>query len=108
MITGASLRRRTEAAHLVEHSAGGLDHWSNGLLLRIDLHRLFDDNVLAICPETLTVHVDPDAQAEDPDLQQYDGHVITGLCRPIDAANLVMRWERYQRRLERSKFAEGT
>lgn len=108
VITGASLRRRTEAAHLVEHSAGGLDHWSNGLLLRIDLHRLFDDNVLAICPETLTVHVDPDAQAEDPDLQQYDGHVITGLCRPIDPANLVMRWERYQRRLERSKFAEGT
>lgn len=103
VITGASLRRRTEAAHLVEHSAGGLDHWSNGLLLRIDLHRLFDDNVLAICPETLTVHVDPVAQAEDPDLQQYDGHVITGLCRPIDPANLVMRWERYQRRLELTK-----
>ncbi|HGY5113279.1 TPA: HNH endonuclease [Citrobacter freundii] len=103
VITGASLRRRTEAAHLVEHSAGGLDHWSNGLLLRIDLHRLFDDNVLASCPETLTVHVDPDAQAEDPDLQQYDGHVITGLCRPIDPANLVMRWERYQRRLELTK-----
>ena len=99
VITGASLRRRTEAAHLVEHSAGGLDHWSNGLLLRIDLHRLFDDNVLAICPETLTVHVDPQALVEDPDLQQYDGHVITGLCRPIDPANLVTRWERYQHRL---------
>lgn len=108
VITGASLRRRTEAAHLVEHSAGGLDHWSNGLLLRIDLHRLFDDNVLAICPETLTVHVDPDALAEDHDLQQYDGNPINGLRRPIDPANLVMRWERYQRRLERSKLAEGT
>ncbi|HFM4729428.1 TPA: hypothetical protein ACG7MP_004962 [Escherichia coli] len=51
----------------------------------------------------MTVHVDPVAQAEDPDLQQYDGHVITGLCRPIDPANLVMRWERYQRRLELTK-----
>lgn len=94
------MRRRTEAAHLVEHSAGRLDHWSNGLLLRIDLHWLFDDNILAIFPETLTVHIDPDALAEDPDLQQYDGNPINGLHRPVDPANLVMRWKCYQRRLD--------
>jgi len=106
VITGASLRRRTEAAHLVEHSVGGVDHWSNGLLLRIDLHRLFDDNVIAVCPDTLTVHVDPDALADDPDLRQFDGHPIAGLRRQINPANLAKRWEQFQRRLSMIKLSE--
>ncbi|WP_438437844.1 HNH endonuclease [Kluyvera sichuanensis] len=97
VITGASLRQRTEAAHLVEHSAGGLDHYSNGLLLRVDLHRLFDAGIIAICPETLTVHVNPAALADDPDLQQYHSKPIAELRRAIDPANLVARWERFQR-----------
>lgn len=99
VITGARLRQRTEAAHLTEHSAGGVDHYTNGLLLRVDLHRLFDAGVIAICPETLTVNVEPDALTDDPDLQQYHGKKIAELRRPIDPANLVERWEHFQCRL---------
>lgn len=105
VITGAALRERTEAAHLTEHKAGGADHYTNGLLLRIDLHRLFDAGVIAICPETLTVHVEPDALADDPDLQQYHGKPIAELRRPIDPANLAERWRHFQRRLRMIELA---
>jgi hypothetical protein len=36
----------------------------NGLLLRADLHTLFDLNFLGIEPDTLTVRVHPSAQKE--------------------------------------------
>lgn len=41
VITGSRLRQRTEAAHLMEHRNGGVDHYTNGLLLRHDIHDLF-------------------------------------------------------------------
>lgn len=96
VITGARLRQRTEAAHLVEHKTGGADHYTNGLLLRVDLHRLFDAGLLAICPEDLAVYVRADALADDPDLQQYHGKHIAELHHPIDPANLEARWTTFQ------------
>lgn len=96
VITGAALRLRTEAAHLIEHSAGGPDHWSNGLLLRTDIHELFDAGLLAICPDTLNVYVRVDALATDLDLAAYHGKPIAELRRPIDPANLVARWAVFQ------------
>ena len=43
-----------EAAHIVPARAGGREILSNGILLRVDLHRLFDSNPpkFEICPET--------------------------------------------------------
>jgi hypothetical protein len=46
-----------EAAHILPFSQGGLDTVSNGLLLRADLHTIFDLNLLRIDPETRTVRV---------------------------------------------------
>ena len=44
-----------EAAHIEEHSKSGLNALSNGLLLRSDLHVLFDEGLLKIHPETRAV-----------------------------------------------------
>lgn len=52
-ITGCSVREALEAAHIRPVSKSGTDEASNGLLLRADLHRLFDSGHLAIDPETL-------------------------------------------------------
>jgi len=52
-----------EAAHIVGHAESGNSSLTNGLLLRADLHGLFDLNLLRIDPESRTVVVD--ARAKD-------------------------------------------
>ena len=54
-----------EAAHILLHADSGLNHSDNGILLRSDLHSLFDDGLLRIDPATLTVVLDP-SLAETP------------------------------------------
>ena len=48
-----------EACHILEHSICGVNKSENGLLLRADLHDLFDNNYLVIHPEKLTIHLHP-------------------------------------------------
>lgn len=40
-----------EAAHILPHHAGGPNEVSNGILLRADLHRLFDRGYVTVTPE---------------------------------------------------------
>ncbi|MGP8247772.1 MAG: HNH endonuclease, partial [Bryobacteraceae bacterium] len=49
-----------EAAHIVPYADGGKDQITNGLLLRADLHRLFDQHKIRIDPVTRTVIVSCD------------------------------------------------
>jgi len=46
-----------EAAHIHRYSAGGVHEVSNGLLLRSDLHRLFDRGYLTVDSRKLTIVV---------------------------------------------------
>jgi hypothetical protein len=46
-----------EAAHLRPHALSGLNRSTNAVLLRADLHCLFDDGLLAIHPVTLAVEL---------------------------------------------------
>lgn len=48
-----------EAAHILLHAHTGLNETNNGLLLRSDLHILFDDGLLRIDPDSLRVSLDP-------------------------------------------------
>jgi putative restriction endonuclease len=57
-ITGDSPTEVLEAAHIVSHADSGINHSKNGLLLRADIHSLFDSNLLRIEPETLKVTID--------------------------------------------------
>ena len=54
-ITGCDAQEALEAAHIIPYSETENNHLSNGLLLRADLHTLFDLNLIAIDP-----HTDPD------------------------------------------------
>lgn len=58
-ITGCNAQEALEAAHIRAYSETGNNHPSNGLLLRADLHTLFDLNLISIEPETMTVHIAP-------------------------------------------------
>lgn len=100
VITGSRLRQRTEAAHLVEHRNGGVDHYTNGLLLRHDVHDLFDANMIAIHPVTLEINILPEALAVDHDLAAYKGECIKPLRKPINTEFLKQRWQVFQHRLQ--------
>jgi hypothetical protein len=58
VITGTSQKQVLEAAHIINHSKNGLNSNENGLLLRADIHKLFDQGLLQIHPDKLTVHLD--------------------------------------------------
>jgi ribosomal protein L37AE/L43A len=55
--TGVAPTRVLEAGHLYSYAELGVHHEHGGLLLRRDIHRLFDDGWLAVDPETLRVDV---------------------------------------------------
>jgi hypothetical protein len=56
-ISGWATEEVLEAAHIVPYRGKETNHLDNGLLLRADLHTLFDIGQLAIDPETLRVIV---------------------------------------------------
>jgi hypothetical protein len=58
-ITGCAVVDVLEAAHIVPYRGPQTNHVSNGLLLRSDLHALFDLHLLEIDPETYSVLIDP-------------------------------------------------
>ncbi len=59
-ITGYSVKDVLEAAHIVPYLGVKTNHPSNGLILRSDLHKLFDSFKITVNPDTLTVCVAPD------------------------------------------------
>lgn len=50
-ISGCEVEAVLDACHILSHAAGGPTKASNGLLLRRDLHRLFDLGLIAVDPE---------------------------------------------------------
>jgi hypothetical protein len=52
MITGSTDEEVLEACHIVPDSIDGEYHTGNGLLLRADLHKLFDEGLMSINPHT--------------------------------------------------------
>ncbi len=56
-MTGERTLPALEAAHIHRYSRGGDHSLSNGLLLRSDLHKLFDLGYLSIEPNTLKIRV---------------------------------------------------
>jgi ribosomal protein L37AE/L43A len=55
--TGDAPARVLEAGHLYSYAELGVHHEHGGLLLRRDIHRLFDDGGLAVDPDNLRVDV---------------------------------------------------
>lgn len=58
-VTGCKVQALLEAAHIIPYLGTTTNHIQNGLPLRADIHTLFDLQLLAIDPETLTVLLDP-------------------------------------------------
>lgn len=61
--SGGAPERVLEAGHLYSYAQLGEHHAHGGLMLRRDIHRLFDDGLLAVQPDRLRIDVAPDLAA---------------------------------------------
>jgi hypothetical protein len=58
-ITGSAVEDTLHACHIIPHSKSGNNQSTNALLLRSDIHDLFDADLLGINPDTLQISVKP-------------------------------------------------
>lgn len=84
---------RCDAAHLVPHARKGEASFKNGLLLRSDLHTLFDERLCAIDPATLQIWFVSELLESDADLMRIIGVKMRPTMKLINVTNLVERWE---------------
>lgn len=61
-ISGCNVVESLEAAHIVPYAGEQTNYVANGLLLRADLHTLFDLNLITIDPDSKTVLIAPSLQ----------------------------------------------
>jgi hypothetical protein len=97
MITGLKLLDVLEAAHISPYRGTDDNHPDNGLLLRADLHTLFDLNLLGINPESLEVKFHPKVLKTD--YQKLEGIKLRcSQYKPSQSA-LQYRWKEFLTRL---------
>lgn len=96
LVTGCQVLAALEAAHIKPYRGENDNDPANGLLLRADIHTLFDLDLIGIEPETLRVEVVP-AVAKDKNYGSLDGKklCLTGKRRPHRGA-LKERYQQFQ------------
>jgi len=73
-ITGCGVEAVLEAAHIVPYKGSKTNHEGNGLLLRADLHTLFDLRLVAVDVETMRLLVSPELDSTG--YEKYRGKQI--------------------------------
>ena len=73
-ITGCVVEDVLEAAHIVPYRGPDTNHPANGLLLRTDLHTLFDLRLIAIDVETMTLLVSRELSCTE--YEEYRGRPV--------------------------------
>ncbi|EEG7778499.1 TPA: HNH endonuclease [Escherichia coli] len=97
VLTGVRGRQRTEAAHIKPRHAGGEPDVTNGILLRSDIHTLFDNWHFSIDPDSMKARFSPDVLFVDKDLLQLEGKQIdfSRLQMPINIEHLRHHWNKF-------------
>jgi HNH endonuclease len=98
VVTGCDAEPALEAAHLRPYRGPAGNAVNNGLLLRADIHTLFDRNLLAIHPQTREVALSP--QLSGTQYQMFSGvpigEPLAESQRPSQDV-LNERWEQFQK-----------
>ncbi len=68
-ITGCEVEAILEAAHIIPYKGAKTNHTGNGLLLRADLHTLFDLKLIAIHEGTMRLLISPKLRGTE-----YEGY----------------------------------
>lgn len=98
MISGCQIIDILEAAHISSYRGADDNHPDNGLLLRADLHTLFDIDLLGINPDSLEVELHPKLITSS--YQEFAGKkLIFSKLKPSKSA-LEIKWSLFCRRKE--------
>jgi hypothetical protein len=95
-ITGSCPRELLESAHFVPFPSGNVNSPDNAMLLRSDLHTLWDLNLIGIEPTTRCIHIAP--RLLETIYEKLAGHSL-GLPRQPSAPlleGLRERWRMFQ------------
>jgi hypothetical protein len=93
-ITRCPVTALLEAAHITPYLGPDTNSITNGLLLRADLHTLWDLSLLAVDPDTQTVWVS--AKVNDPTYQMLSGALLAQPAHPSQqpsASALQQQWD---------------
>ena len=90
VVTDCTIKSALDAAHIKSVADGGDYTLNNGLLLRADLHRLFDANLMAIDPETSKVHFKNTGKHYN----KYDQKIVD--ISKASRENLTAHWQKFQ------------
>jgi putative restriction endonuclease len=96
-VTGEKTRETLEAAHIVPYAGPSSNHVQNGVLLRADVHTLFDLELIGIRPEDCKIEVKPSLEKTP-----YFKHNGQKLKLPADPkkhpspAALVAKWRKFK------------
>ncbi|MEU6572520.1 HNH endonuclease [Streptomyces sp. NPDC046805] len=93
--TGPAPIQVLEAAHLYSYAANGKHHKGGGLLLRRDLHRLFDLGLIAVNPKTKALHL-ADSLMKYPDYAKLHGVPLTVSVAADHIKWLAKHWEMHR------------
>jgi hypothetical protein len=98
LVTGCEVLAVLEAAHLKPYRREEDNHPANGVLLRADIHTVFDLDLLGIKPATMRIELHPDI------VKEYgrfaNAHLrCNGEQRPAREA-LNWRYEEFRKRLQ--------
>lgn len=96
LVTRCRLPDLLEAAHISPYRGEKDNHPSNGLLLRADIHTLFDLDLLGIDPMTLKVSLHPKVKGMGYD--DYEGALLVCDARLLSRKALEVRWKKFQSR----------
>jgi hypothetical protein len=99
MISGYQVRSVIEAAHIDPYRGESQNHPKNGLLLRSDLHTLFDLDLIGIEPESLTIEIHP--SLEESEYERFKGNkILFDSKHQPDYEALNRRWKLFISSLE--------
>jgi putative restriction endonuclease len=96
-ICGCTVTEALEGAHIDPYRSPDSDNLRNGLLLRRDLHTLFDAHLISIDPASFTVRIAPLVR-EEVGYEKLDGAPLLLPKDPThkpDAGALGRHWERF-------------
>ena len=99
-MTGSNHPTALEAAHLYSYSTKGVHHQDGGLLLRRDIHRLFDSGLIAIDPSTRLIAIAPELK----NLNTYSE--LQGQSLKIELNTGLMKWIDLHWKQHQSKWVQ--
>lgn len=97
-VTGCDILEIIEAAHIDPYSESEDNGLGNGLLLRSDIHTLFDLGYLAVEPETLKIRLHPAITGSEYDQIEGVGLMINETNGPA-IGPLRKRWSFFQQKV---------